>query len=152
MNSSISIDISLLAILFALHFTANPKTQNFKLLILVVLFAHVVFTTNGMYKDKEEVLPLGMENTVDEDEEDDFEIVNKHDDEIPNETENVIRGENVPIVRKNTSDGEFNRNFSTPSTSAVLFSPNPVVSDNVNSKLSNSRNKFFSDILGSGIN
>lgn len=147
MRSDISVDISLLAILFALHFAGNPKTQNFKLLILVVLFAHVVFTSNGLYSDKEEVLPLGMENTADEEGEEEFEIVDKYEDEIPNETENVITGQNVPIVRKNASNGEFNRNFSTPSKSAVLYSPNPVVSNDVNSNLARSRNKFFSDIL-----
>jgi len=144
MKSTISIDISLLAILFALQFTGNPKTQNFKLLILVVLFAHVVFTSNGLYN--EDLPVLGAENIENIENSENIEEDN-YEDETPNETENVITTEEIPIVRKNTSDGEFNRNFSTPSKSAVLFSPNPIVSNEVNENLARSRSNFFSDIL-----
>lgn len=43
------LDVSLLAVLLAVHFSNNKDMQNFKLVVLAVLLAHVIFTTRKMY-------------------------------------------------------------------------------------------------------
>lgn len=154
MKSSIYVDISLLAILFALHFTRNPKAQNFKLGVLFILFSHVIITSKNCHlPDKQPVKleTLGMDNDENEDEDDGEEVIEEVN-EIPNETANVITGKDIPLVRKNVSDGKFDRNFSVPPGSKILSNPNPIVSDNTNERLSNARTNFWSGILGSGLN
>ena len=74
-------------------------------------------------------------------------LINNEYDEVPNETDNVIPTEEVKIVRKNVSDGEFDRNFSVPPGSKLLSGPNPVVTNNTNERLSNARTNFWSNIL-----
>jgi len=154
MKSSIYVDISLLAILFALHFTRNPKAQNFKLGVLFLLFSHVIITSKNCHlpvKQPVKLETLGMDNDEDEDEDDSEEVIDEVN-EIPNETANVIKVEDIPDVRKSVSDGKFDRNFSVPPGSKILSNPNPIVSDNTNERLSNARTNFWSGILGSGLN
>lgn len=46
MKSSLPIDVSLLAILFAIHVTSyGNRNQNIKMAVLVLLIAHVIFTS-----------------------------------------------------------------------------------------------------------
>ena len=120
MKSPIYIDFSLLAILFALQVTNNPKTQNFKLAIVFLLFTHVITTsgTRGPRKNEQTLGSAEKIQTVDQTEQE----VNEYD-EVPAETENVIAPEEVKIVRKNVSDGEFDRNFSVPPGSKLLSGP-----------------------------
>ena len=144
MKSSIYVDFSLLAVLFALQVTNNPKTQNFKLAIIALLFAHVIMTS-GSKKQKEKKEPLGADKKIEP--VDQTEQVPNEYDEVPNETDNVIPTEDVKIVRKNVSDGEFDRNFSVPPGSKLLSGPNPVVTNDTNERLSNARTNFWSNIL-----
>ena len=141
MKSSIYIDFSLLAVLFALQLTNNPKTQNFKLAIIALLFSHVIITSGS----KEQKQPLGADKKIEP--VDQTEQVPNEYDEVPNETENVIPTEEVKIVRKNVSDGEFDRNFSVPPGSKLLSGPNPVVTNDTNERLSKARTNFWSNIL-----
>lgn len=144
MKSSIYVDFSLLAVLFALQVTNNPKTQNFKLAIIALLFVHVIMTS-GSKKQKEQKEPLGADKKIEF--VDQTEQVPNEYDEVPNETDNVIPTEEVKIVRKNVSDGEFDRNFSVPPGSKLLSGPNPVVTNDTNKRLSNARTNFWSNIL-----
>jgi len=159
MRSSIYIDISLLAVLFALHFTRNPKSQNFKLGVLILLFAHVVVTSSKTQKQTNKLDSLGMENENSESEpkevtQEDSEVESKEsvpdfltDEEIENEPTNIITKKDVPTFRKSVSDSKFDRNFSVPSGSKILSSPNPVVSDDTNKRLADARTKFWSGLV-----
>ena len=144
MKSSIYVDFSLLAVLFALQVTNNPKTQNFKLAIIALLFVHVIMTS-GLKKQKERKESLGADKKIEP--VDKTEQVPNEYDEVPNETDNFIPTEEVKIVRKNVSDGEFDRNFSVPPGSKLLSGPNPVVTNDTNKRLSNARTNFWSNIL-----
>ena len=157
MKSSIYVDISLLAILFALHFTRNPKAQNFKLGVLFILFSHVIITSRNCslpVKQPVKLETLGVDDndSNEEDEKEVQEVPEEEVNEIPNETANVITGKDIPFVRKSVSDGKFDRNFSVPPGSKLLYNPNPIVSDNTNERLSNARTNFWSGILGYGLN
>jgi len=139
MKSSIYIDISLLGILFALHFTHNPKTQNFKLGVLFLLFSHVIITSSNCNNNDVELETLGTaEKEV---------PLKKEKIEIPNEITNVITEENIPVTRKNVSDSKFDRNFSVPENSMVLSNPNPIVSDDTNQRLANARTNFWAGLV-----
>jgi len=141
------VDFSLLAVLFALQVTNNPKTQNFKLAIIALLFAHVIMTSGSknQKEQKEQKEPLGADKKI-EPVDQSKQVPNEYD-EVPNETDNVIPTEEVKIVRKNVSDGEFDRNFSVPPGSKLLAGPNPVVTNDTNKRLSNARTNFWSNIL-----
>lgn len=142
MKSSLPIDVSLLAILFALNATSfGRKNQNLKMAVLILLITHVMFTSNSPQKPVE-LVELGQEN--DEVEEEVDEVVEL---DIPNEIENVIEPAEIKTVRKNVSNSEFDRSFSIPTESATLVNPNPIVSDDLNVRMSGARTNFFSDIL-----
>ena len=149
MKSSLPIDVSLLAILFAIHATSTGnKNQNLKMAVLVLLIAHVLFTSKGMYGEQQKPMALGhaINDEIDEIiEEEQEETVVELD--IPNESDNVIEPAEIKTVRKSVSNSEFVRNFSVPTESAVLSNPNPVVSDDLNERMAGSRTNFFSDIL-----
>lgn len=55
MGSSM-IDISLLAMLLAVHFSNNKDMQNFKMIVLALLISHVVFTTRKMYDNNDYIV------------------------------------------------------------------------------------------------
>lgn len=148
MKSSLPIDVSLLAILFAMQFTSTGnKNQNLKMAVLVLLIAHVLFTSKGMYGEQQKPMDLGqaINDEIDEIDEIIEETVVELD--IPNESENVIEPAEIKTTRKSVSNSEFVRNFSVPTESAVLSNPNPVVSDDLNERMAGSRTNFFSDIL-----
>lgn len=145
MKSSLPIDVSLLAILFAMHFTSTGnKNQNLKMAVLVLLIAHVLFTSKGMYGEQQKPMDLGQAINDEIDEIIEETVVEL---DIPNESENVIEPAEIKTTRKSVSNSEFVRNFSVPTESAVLSNPNPVVSDDLNERMAGSRTNFFSDIL-----
>ena len=113
------IDVSLLAVLLAVHFSNNKDMQNFKLIVLAVLLAHVIFTTRKMYS--EEDMMIENEGIVEEEEEEEEE-----EDEVQEELgapEDYV--ESGPLDKKrddfsieskanSVGDSEFRRNLTVP--------------------------------------
>ena len=113
------IDVSLLAVLLAVHFSNNKDMQNFKLIVLAVLLAHVIFTTRKMYS--EEDMMIENEGIVEEEEEEEEE-----EDEVQEELgapEDFV--ESGPLDKKrddfsieskanSVADSEFRRNLTVP--------------------------------------
>jgi len=58
------IDVSLLAVLLAVHFSNNKDMQNFKLVVLAVLLAHVIFTTRKMYTLEDIIIENELQDEV----------------------------------------------------------------------------------------
>jgi len=58
------IDVSLLAVLLAVHFSNNKDMQNFKLVVLAVLLAHVIFTTRKMYTLEDMIIENELQDEV----------------------------------------------------------------------------------------
>jgi len=116
------IDVSLLAVLLAVHFSNNKDMQNFKLIVLAVLLAHVIFTTRKMYS--EEDMMIENEGIVEEEEEEEEE-----EDEEDEEEEELGAPEDFvesgPLDKKrddfsieskanSVGDSEFRRNLTVP--------------------------------------
>lgn len=58
------LDVSLLAVLLAVHFSNNKDMQNFKLVVLAVLLAHVIFTTRKMYTLEDMIIENELQDEV----------------------------------------------------------------------------------------
>lgn len=58
------LDVSLLAVLLAVHFSNNKDMQNFKLVVLAVLLAHVIFTTRKMYTLEDIIIENELQDEV----------------------------------------------------------------------------------------
>lgn len=58
------LDVSLLAVLLAVHFSNNKDMQNFKLVVLAVLLAHVIFTTRKMYTLEDIIVENELQDEV----------------------------------------------------------------------------------------
>lgn len=143
MLSSSAIDISLLAILMALHLSNNKDVQNLKLSVLVILVAHALFTTHKMYEHRG-VGKLEVENSQNEDDKNVSDIPEgiigaSKEDQDKNATEVDRKDFTLPPQATSESDGEYRRNFTAPSNSKNLFKQN-VSNDltNFNKDLANS--------------
>ena len=136
MLSSSAIDISLLAILMALHFSNNKDVQNLKLSVLVILVAHALFTTHKMYEQRGD-----MEDVQDEVIDAPDEILGVGEEQQENATEVDRKDFTLPSQATSEGDGEYRRNFTSPSKSKHVFRKN----------VSNDVTKFNEDLAKSAL-
>ncbi len=163
--SSVSIDVSLFAVLLALNFTGKNRTL--KMAVLLVLMGHVLLTTNNVPlpttpNDDIEALGNMGEDAPRVDASDGAEVSSHADGEeragpgadsavsVPqNEPTNTIEAADLPRVQKNVSNSEFDRQFSIPPEYSRTDGILPRTSEAANSKLARSRTTFFDNILHS---
>lgn len=145
-NSSLAIDVSLLAILLALHVT--KKNKNMEMIVLAILLAHVVMTTNPplSYSNvnivADEYLGVSPETqAVPEEPVPNVEPEDLHVEKPIEKAGNMYK--HIPPIK----DSEFRRQFTTPSGLAKIESVLPESSSDANQKIANSRSNFFADIL-----
>lgn len=140
MFSSSAIDISLLAILVALHLSNNKDYQNLKLSVLVILLAHALFTTHKMY-EKQKLQDIDVQDVQDV-------------QDVPNEIlgagqedqdENAIKLDRkdftLPSQATSEEDGVYRRNFTVPGKSKHIFRQN----------VSSDTTKFNQDLVSSAL-
>lgn len=151
MNSCLAVDISLLAVLIALH--ATKKNKNIELVVMALLFSHVIMTTELFSK-----LPFvdsDTDNAVDTD----SELVDastlgvaatslgtEEADRQEEQTTPKHKKEELKDRRKSVSDGEFDRMTSVTPTRRV--SPNDSSEANVD--LAKARTSFFAELFPNG--
>lgn len=141
MNSCLAVDISLLAVLIALH--ATKKNKNIELVVMALLFSHVIMTTELFSKlpfidavesssEVVEVVDAASSSTLGVAAE---EVQPKSSEGVGNKS-----------MRKSVSDGEFDRMTSVTPTRRV--SPNDSSEANVN--LAKARTSFFAELFPNG--
>lgn len=145
MLSSSAIDISLLAILMALHLSNNKDVQNLKLSVLVILVAHALFTTHKMYERRGDE-NLEVENSQNEDVQNVSDVPEEilgagKEDQDKNAIEVDRKDFTLPSQATSEGDGEYRRNFTAPSNSKHLFQKN----------VSNDLTKFNKDLANSAL-
>lgn len=139
MLSSSAIDISLLAILMALHFSNNKDVQNLKLSVLVILVAHALFTTHKMYERRGVTGDAGdVPDDVPDVQDEILGVGNEHQE---NATELDRKDFTLPSQATSEGDGEYRRNFTSPSKSKHVFRKN----------VSNDVTKFNEDLAKSAL-
>lgn len=146
-GSSVSVDVSLFAVLLALSFTGKNRTL--KMVVLLVLMGHVLMTTNG--SPLSTLGAQGGDGDVPQDDASDDESP-ETDPEVSdpqNEPTNTVEASDVPRVQKTVSNSEFDRQFSIPPEYSRTDGILPRTSEAANSKLARSRTMFFDNILPS---
>ncbi len=134
--SGVAIDVILLAVLVALHMT--KKDQNVKLLLTIVLVTHVVMTTDNF------LMKGGKEQPVVDQPIKEVEVTI----EKPlGESKSLTPELKVEKERKDISDGEFTRQFSSPDQLTRTLEILPTSGAAANSKLVDARTSFYSDII-----
>lgn len=102
MKDSLALDVSLLAVLIALHVTR--KNKSLELVVMALLFSHIIMTTEAFLRlEEEEIEPEAEEES---------EIMEKKEEfQEPEEEvfENVGTGKRQDQLRKSVSDGSFDR-------------------------------------------
>lgn len=103
---SLAVDISLLAVLIALH--ATKKDKNLELVVMALLFSHIIMTTEFFSKGG-----LKLNPTLPSDEDLSADDVPSADETpVANEAASVPSANETPVgqaSRQSVSDGEFDR-------------------------------------------
>lgn len=121
-NGGLAVDISLLAVLIALH--ATRKNKHLELVVMALLFSHVIMTTEAfhMYEvngvNDEELDDEELDEELDEVVVDEV-VVDEAGDEIDNNNLGSNLG-NPGKNRKSVSDSEFDRMAFVPSANVEL--------------------------------
>lgn len=151
MNSCLAVDISLLAVLIALH--ATKKNKNIELVVMALLFSHVIMTTELFSKLPFVDTDTDTDNTVDtgSDLEDASTLgvaaTSLGTEEVDRQEEQTTPKHNLlKDRRKSVSDGEFDRMTSVTPTRRV--SPNDSSEANVD--LAKARTSFFAELFPNG--
>lgn len=168
-NRGLAIDISLLAVVIALHVT--KKDKNLELAVLAILFAHVIMTTDaitqspvskkiGLDRLGSSKFVLGTEKsrgpTIEVAEADALDL----DDSLvpPVNLDNAVANIDLtvndevviaePPLTHNTGDGEFERMFSVPKQASVTsVDVLPQNSIDANGKLADARTSFYKELF-----
>ena len=118
-TGGLAVDISLLAVLIALHLT--KKNKNLELVVMALLFSHIIMTTEAF-----------LTRSAEEHEEDVEEDVNQ---EIEEDVEEETDPEPVGVSNaKSVSDGGFDRAFQN-------------IPAEVNLDLAKARSSFFEELF-----
>ena len=164
MKTNFVIDVSLLAVIFSVHFSS--KNKQLELILLIALFAHLAFMNDDISRKENycseysEIRELGASSKEDEPEQDEPEqnedenIESSSTDESSDyvlnndsETPPVPKSNPPPVHGSHTvSAGVFERQLNTPQTN-LTGSVYPTTSSQANCKLANSRELFFESIV-----
>lgn len=127
-SGGLAVDISLLAVLIALH--ATKKNKNLELVVMALLFSHIIMTTEAflMMSNPEEV---HEDVKVEEEEDVEEDVEEVHDDEL--DPVGAVNS-NVKPNAKSVSDGEFDRAFQN-------------IPAEVNLDLAKARSSFFEELF-----
>jgi hypothetical protein len=149
LNSGLTIDVCLLAILIALHITKKDKDLEF--LVLALLLVHVIVTTDSTCSSSENQNPVEREITLGVADEN-AHYGRKHVQDTPkiHETPEIVDSPNLSDEekRKSVSNSTFERQFTIPKEYSKMSSILPNDSASANGKLAQARSNFFSNILG----
>lgn len=129
--SDVSIDVCLIAVILAMHVT--KKDQNLKLLLIALMVAHIVFTTESLLPSPSKAVEPTDEPT---DSSDARNKASDSDDIVPR-----------PVGANGVSSSGFSRQFSSPDQLSRTHDILPASSRGANGKLVDARTSFFSDII-----
>ena len=132
-TGGLAVDISLLAVLIALHVT--KKNKNLELVVMALLFSHIIMTTEAfLMRSPEEGVDKEVDKDVEEDVEEEVEEEVAEDVEVENPS--VVENLGVSNVQnaKSVSDGGFDRAFQN-------------IPAEVNLDLAKARSSFFEELF-----
>ena len=119
--TTVAVDVVLLAVVVALHVTR--KEENLKLLLVVLIVVHVIATTTrGCSSQGSSTRRQAPER-------------------LGTSTKGATSGSG------DTSDAEYQRQFTSPDQLSKTLDVLPTTSRAANSKLAQSRSRFFRDII-----
>lgn len=152
-RGGLAVDISLLAVLIALH--ATRKNKNLELVVMALLFSHIIMTTEAFgFEDEAEELDgedgvdgVDEQEGLEPGEVENVENVELDKDEVSDEVSalgatrtSVKISETTQDQRKSVSDGEFDRMAFAARTSSN-------VPREANLELAKSRSSFFEELF-----
>ena len=130
--SGVAVDVVLLGVVIALHVT--QRDQNLKLLLVFLITVHVITTTRHCGGGDGDSAPMEqLQNTADSQP---LESVGSKATSVSTEK-----------IRKNASDAEYSRQFSSPVQLRKTHDVLPTTSKAANSKLVDSRTGFYKDLV-----
>lgn len=126
--SGVAVDVVLLAVVIALHVT--QKDQNLKLLLVFLITVHVITTTRHCGGGDGGSMPA---------------------EQLDSQPRELGSSKATPVstekIRKNASDAEYSRQFSSPAQLSKTHDVLPTTSEAANSKLVDSRTQFYKDLV-----
>ena len=132
--SGVAVDVVLLGVVIALHVT--QRDQNLKLLLVFLITVHVITTTR--HCDEGDADSAQMEQ-----------VQSTTAGSQPLELVGSSKATPVSTekIRKNASDAEYSRQFSSPAQLSKTHDVLPTTSKAANSKLVDSRTEFYKDLV-----